>query len=104
MASPLGAFTGYKADVEGLKGKHVRLMNRYSEEDGQLKKKRAFGGSEVDDATYQNLLRWKSEGKIGDKVWVTPKIPFLIPITLGFIVAIVYGDILTQVISFLIFR
>lgn len=102
-SKPLSAFTGYKVGVEGLKGKHVRLMNRYSEEDGQLKKKRAFEGSEVDDATYQNLLKWKSEGKIGDKVWVTPKIPFLIPITLGFLVAIFYGDILTQVISFLIF-
>jgi len=103
-SSPVSAFTGYKADVEGLKGKHVRLMNRYREEDGRLKKKRAFGGSEVDDATYKNLLRWKSEGKIGDRVWVTPKIPFLIPITLGFLLAIVYGDILTQAISFLIFR
>ncbi len=104
VASPLSAITGYKADVEGIKGKHVRLMSRYSEEDGVLKKKRALGGSEVDDAEYQNLLRWKSEGKLGDKVWVTPKIPFLIPITLGFLVAITYGDILTQVISFFILR
>ncbi len=101
-SSPVSAFTGYKAPVEGLLGKHVRLMSHYTEEDGQLKKKRAFGGSEVDDATYQNLLRWKSEGKIGDKVWVTPKIPFLIPITLGFMLAIVWGDVLTQAISLLL--
>jgi preflagellin peptidase FlaK len=92
------------ADVEGIKGKYVRLIHHYSEEDGQLKKKRAFGGTEVDDATYQNLLKWKSEGKVGDKVWVTPKIPFLIPITLGFIVAIIFADILTQVISFFLLR
>lgn len=103
-SSPVSIFTGYMADVEGIKGKYVRLIHRYSEEDGQLKKKRAFGGTEVDDATYQNLLKWKSEGKVGDKVWVTPKIPFLIPITLGFIVAIIFADILTQVISFFLLR
>ncbi len=104
MSNPLSAFTGYKADVAGLKGKHVRLMERYSEEKGQLKKKRAFGGSEIDDDAYQNLLRWKSEGRIGDKVWVTPKIPFLVPITLGFLVAVTWGDILTQAISLFVLR
>jgi preflagellin peptidase FlaK len=104
ISGPLIAFTGYKSDVEGLKGKHVRLMHRYTEEDGRLEKSRAFGGSEVDDTTYQNLLRWKSEGRIGDKVWVTPKIPFLIPITMGFLTAIVYGDILTQAIGLLLVR
>ncbi len=103
-ANPLGSFTGYKARLEGLKDKHVRLMQRYSEENGQLKTKRTFGGSEVDDETYGKLLKWKAEGKIGDKVWVTPKIPFLIPILLGFLVAIIYGDILTQIVSFFLFR
>ncbi len=104
LSRPMSAFTGYTSAIEGLKGKHVRLMNRYIEEDGRLKVKRAFGGSELDDATYKSLLRWKKEGKVGDKVWVTPKIPFLIPITLGFLMAIVYGDILTQIISLLLFQ
>jgi archaeal preflagellin peptidase FlaK len=49
-------------------------------------------------------LKWKAEGKVREKVWVTPKIPFLIPITLGFIVAVVWGDILTRIISLLMFR
>jgi preflagellin peptidase FlaK len=103
-ANPIGSFTGYMAGIEGLKGKHVRLMHRYAEEEGRIIKKRNFGGSEVDGETYKNLLKWKTDGKIGDKAWVTPKIPFLIPITLGFLVAIVYGDILTQVISFFLWR
>jgi preflagellin peptidase FlaK len=104
MADPLGAFTGYKVSIDGLKGKHVRLMHRYSEENGELKKKRALSGSEVDEGTYQSLLKWKKDGKVGDKVWITPKIPFLIPITLGFIVAIVWGDILMRVISLFLFH
>ncbi len=103
-ANPLGSFTGYRSRVEGLKNKHVRLMQRYSEENGRLTVKRTFGGSELDDVTYDNLLKWQSEGKVGDRVWVTPKIPFLIPILLGFLVAIIYGDILTQLVSFFLFR
>jgi len=103
-ASPMMAFTGYKAQPEGLKGKHVRLMHRYAEKNGELELKRSFGGAEIDDETYDNIIKWKSTGLIGNKVWITPKIPFLIPITLGFIAAIVYGDILTQIISFFLLR
>jgi len=98
-ANPFSSFTGYKTSLEGLKGKHVRLMHRYSEENDAVKTKKAFGGAESDDKTYANLKKWKSEGKIGDKVWVTPKIPFLIPITIGFLVAVFFCDILTQLIS-----
>jgi preflagellin peptidase FlaK len=103
-ANPVTAFTGYKARVEGIKGKHVKLMHRYSENDGQFEKKRTFGGAEVDEDTYKNMLKWKGEGKVPEKVWVTPKIPFLIPITLGFIVAVTWGDILTQIISIFLFH
>ena len=88
--------------VDSLKNKHVRLMHSYNVEGGQVVSKRIFGGGEIDDKTYKNLMKWKSEGKIPEKVWVTPKIPFLIPITLGLIVAVVYGDILMQIISFFI--
>jgi len=99
MANPLSAFTGYKTNIEGLKGKHVRLMHRYYVEDGKVKTKKTFGGSDSDEETQRKLKKWKAEGKIGDKVWVTPKIPFLIPIALGFLVAVVYCDILTQILS-----
>ena len=102
LADPVASFTGYKMNVESLKNKHVRLMHNYSIENGQVVTKRIFGGGEVDDKTYKNLTKWKSEGKIPAKVWVTPKIPFLIPIMLGLIVAVVYGDILMQIISLFI--
>ncbi len=101
-SDPIAAFTGYKMKVESLKNKHVRLMHNYSFENGQIAKKRIFGGGEVEDKNYKSLMKWKSEGKIPEKVWVTPKIPFLIPITLGLLVAVVYGDILMQIVGFFI--
>jgi preflagellin peptidase FlaK len=103
-SSPFNSFMGYMARIEGLKGKHVRLMYRYYEEEGQIKRRRALGGVEIDDKAYDDLLKWKRDGRIGERVWVTPKIPFLIPITAGFIVAIVYGDILTQIIGMVLLR
>lgn len=98
-SNPFNSFMGYMTRIEGLKGKYVRLMHRYSDEEGRIKKKRALGGVEIDDKAYDDLLKWKKEGRIGERVWVTPKIPFLIPITAGFVAAIAYGDILTQIIS-----
>ncbi len=104
LADPLASFTGYKMKVDNLKNKHVRLMHSYKPEGNQVVSKRVFGGGEIDDKTYKNLMKWKSEGKIPEKVWITPKIPFLIPITLGLIVAVVYGDILMQIVGFFLLR
>lgn len=101
-ADPLASFTGYQMKAENLKNKHVRLMHDYQVEGDKIVSKRLFGGSDIDEKTYAELTKWKSEGKIPEKVWVTPKIPFLIPITLGLIAAIVYGDILMQIVGLVI--
>ena len=103
-ANPLGAVTGYKASIGSLRGKHLRLMHRYEEADGKVERRMAFRGSELDDGALARLARWRDEGKIGDRVWVTPKLPFLIPITLGFLAGVFYGDILMQVIAILLGR
>ncbi|MCD6299421.1 MAG: peptidase A24, partial [Thermoplasmata archaeon] len=34
-----------------------------------------------------------------DEIWVTPKIPFLIPLTAGYFISFVLGDILYRTIS-----
>lgn len=104
LSNPVGSFTGYKARISELKGKHLRLMHRYDETDGRVGKQWAFKGSEIDDDSIEALTKWRDAGKIGDKVWVTPKLPFLIPITLGFLAGVFYGDILMLVISALMGR
>jgi preflagellin peptidase FlaK len=42
------------------------------------------------------------KGIINDEVWVTPGLPFMIPITLGFFVTVVYGDMITELTKYLI--
>ena len=38
--------------------------------------------------------------KLGiDEIWITPKIPFMIPLLAGFIVAFIIGDILFYIMS-----
>jgi len=44
----------------------------------------------------------KNKGVI-DKVWVTPALPFLIFMTAGFVVAIVLGDLIVEIIKHMIF-
>lgn len=93
------AFFGYKLKIGDLKNKHVRLMHTYEEEDGEVSRRFSmFKYPELDDKLYKQLVKWSKEGKIPDQLWVTPKIPLLIPITLGVIVALAYGDIMTQII------
>jgi archaeal preflagellin peptidase FlaK len=104
LSNPVGAFTGYRARIAELKGKHLRLMHDYDETDDRVKRHWVFKGTEIDDYSLGELSKWRDAGKIGDKVWVTPKLPFLIPITLGFLAGVFYGDILMQVVAALMGR
>ncbi len=79
-------------------------MHDYDETDNKVRRHWVFKGTEIDDYSVGELTKWRDAGKIGEKVWVTPKLPFLIPITLGFLAAVFYGDILMQVISTLMGR
>jgi preflagellin peptidase FlaK len=100
IAHPLAAFTGYKVPVDSLKGKHVRLMHRYDEDKGEVSARAVFKGPEPDDSTINRLKKWATAGKIENNVWVTPKLPFLIPITIGFVAAVLLGDGLMQLVAF----
>jgi preflagellin peptidase FlaK len=44
------------------------------------------------------------KGLIKDDVWVTPGLPFMIPITLGFFVAAFYGDLITELTKYILFH
>jgi preflagellin peptidase FlaK len=53
-------------------------------------------GREPDDRVLQKLKKARRNGKI-EKVWVTPGLPFLIFVTIGFLTSAIFGDMLFEV-------
>ncbi len=71
-------FTSYRKDVDGITGKHVWIILEH-----KLKKK-----VEPTDIIERRL---KELGQ--DRVWVTPKIPFILSLFIGFAIQILIGNI-----------
>ncbi len=91
------AFIGYKSRIEALSdkaAKHTRLVHLYEEEESDLKRVFVFGGVEIDTEVVEELKRYHAQGKIGDKVWVTPELPFILFITAGFFTALLFGNLI----------
>ena len=80
------AFIGYKMSVQKAKEKFVWPLEKL--ENG--KRKFIFMPKDFD---AQEELAEFEKNKITE-IWVTPKIPFMIPLTVGFILAFIFGDIL----------
>ena len=53
------------------------------------------------DKVMNELKKMSDKGLIKD-IWVTPGLPFMIPITLGFYVSIFYGDLITELTKYII--
>jgi len=76
-------FFGYKMKAE--KARHVWSME--SIVDGK-RKKSILPQKNVDIASFGD-----------EEIWVTPKVPFFIPLTIGYIISFLLGDVLYKIIS-----
>ncbi len=85
------SFVGYRIPIDRARGKFVWPM-QYLE--GRIVKTRYFP-REGDTAGEIRLL--KAYGL--RHVWVTPKVPFMIPLTAGFLLSFIFGDILFWIVS-----
>ncbi len=56
-------------------------------------------GGEIRIFQNANTMELGSRSKSDELVWVTPAIPFIIPITLGFLLSLVYGDLTTLLVA-----
>lgn len=101
--NPLYIFIGYKSRISDLADKHIKLMHSFEEENGRIISRFRRGGIEITEDVISELKALSEKGLIKEEVWVTPGLPFMIPITLGFFVAVFYGDMITELTRFLIF-
>jgi len=81
------AFLGYRMDSRDIVGKHVWLMERM--ENGRHA---VFARPQRGDELKTDLEALAKAGRT--RVWVTPKIPFIIPMTASLVVSVLLGNIL----------
>jgi preflagellin peptidase FlaK len=98
------SFVGYKVPIADLENKrNLRLVHLYNEEEGEVKKKHIFGGVEIDEEIIEELKGYQEQGKIEGEILVTPELPFMLFITAGFFISLLYGNLIFHVMSYFIF-
>ncbi|NYT19272.1 MAG: peptidase A24 [Methanosarcinales archaeon] len=97
LKKPHYMFVGYRSPVSKLDKPHIRLMESFEEVDNGVSKKFTTAGTKLDEDTISKMKKYAENGLIDERVWVTPGLPFMIPITAGFIAAVIYGDLIFQI-------
>jgi preflagellin peptidase FlaK len=94
--------TGYRVPLQRLKEKwHVYPLEDVHEEDGKMPERRllAVPKDEGRDEIIARLSKAADSGAINSHVWATPGLPMLIFITIGLLVALLFGDVVWILIS-----
>ena len=94
LEKPWYLIVGYKCRITDLKNRHIKLIEDYVYENGVVTAEFRRTGVVIDDPVLKRLEGFRLEGLIGTRVWVTPGLPFMIPITAGFVAAVVFGDLI----------
>ena len=97
--------TGYKVTVAKLKEKwHVFPMEDLGEDDENTLKRKlvVIPREEGRDKIVERLSNAVAAGKIDAYVWATPGLPMLIFVTLGLIVALLFGDVVWLLVRFVL--
>ena len=96
MEKPWYLIVGCGCRISDLKDRHVRPIEDFECECGEVNKKFTRCGVDIDDPVLKRLEQLASRGLIGKQVWVTLGLPFMIRITAGFVAAAVYGDLISS--------
>lgn len=83
-------FIGRRVPANRIPDHHSLL--EYVDEAGRLVRVRR--GVEPDDRMLMRLEKAAREGRI-DRIWVTPQIPFIVFLTIGYVMAFTFGDVLS---------
>ncbi|WP_440946422.1 A24 family peptidase C-terminal domain-containing protein [Methanosarcina sp. T3] len=104
LKKPLYMFIGYRTEISSLKNKeHLGLLEKFElDENGAVIRKFARTGLDFDANQKPELEEYMKKGLIGKDIWVTPGLPFMLSITVGFITSIIFGDFIFYIIMRLI--
>jgi preflagellin peptidase FlaK len=92
MRNAATCFIAYKVNIDGLRSdRFARLTHTYEEIDGHLTRRYSLGGTSLKSDTVQRLKAYHREGKVAAEVWVTPELPFILFIAVGFIARCLLG-------------
>ena len=92
-------FMGYKTHINTLTiKKHVWLLHSYNED--ITNKKVVPKGVELNNKIIEQLKEYAIQSKL-DKVWVTPKLPYMLFITSGFFISLYYGNLVIHIINYI---
>jgi preflagellin peptidase FlaK len=96
--------TGYKVTVAKLQAKwHVFPMEDVKDSENRLERKLVVvPHDEGRDEVVERLSNVVKAGKIDNFIWATPGLPMLIFITLGLVVALLFGDVVWLLIKVII--
>ncbi len=85
-------FVAYRINIGGLRNiRFARLTHTYEETEDHLIRRYSLGGIPLNSATIGQLDTYHGEGKVAADVWVTPELPFILFITLGFLACCLLG-------------
>lgn len=94
LKKPFYALIGYRQAIDNLQEGHIRLIEKYVETPSGVIPRFTRTGTSIDAGTITKLKELHKKGLIGEYVWITPGLPFMIPITAGFLAAVVFGDLI----------
>ena len=92
MGNAAMCFVAYRVNIGGLRNiRFARLTHTYEETDGHLTRRYSLCGIPLNNDKVQRLKAYHREGKVTAEVWVTPELPFILFIALGFIASCLLG-------------
>ncbi|AKB23319.1 A24 family peptidase C-terminal domain-containing protein [Methanosarcina sp. WH1] len=99
LKKPFYMLFAYRIKIKDLrrlldKSRHIRLAERFELNNGKLYPSFAGRGINVNHNMVSRLEAHEEQGLLGSTVWVTPGLPFMLPITASFIMAIILGDLI----------
>jgi archaeal preflagellin peptidase FlaK len=103
MKKFVALITGRRVSISQLKAKwHVYPMEDLEDENGENPPKRKLVMVPKDEGRDEIVMRLSNAvdaGKIDSYVWATPGLPMLIFVTIGLVVALLFGDIVWVLIN-----